>query len=311
MTTDAPTTPPSSPSQPVRRCATGPVHNRLLREVPEYAENRAAVENAYFFAHEAFDGVLRAPLTTIPLVVHLVGGPDGAGAVTDEQVQNQLDVLNEDYSARNPDAKQVPEPFQALIADSRIRFVLADIDPDGEPCTGINRVPSEVVAFSSDDDAVKFTPIGGVDAWPAEQYLNLWVCGLAGGLLGYAQFPGGPPETDGVVIHYTAFGTDGTAEPPFDLGRTATHAIGHWLNLRHIWGDDDTGCSGSDFVGDTPNSAGPNSGLPTFPSISCNNGPAGDLFMNFMDYTDDVGMMMFTTGQAFRMHAAARPTFVQ
>jgi hypothetical protein len=135
MTTDAPLSPP------VRQCATGPVHNRLLREIPEYAENRAAVENAYFFASEAFDGELRARITTIPVVVHVVGGPDGAGAVTDDQVFNQIDVLNQDYSATNPDAKSVPEPFQALIADSRIRFVLADVDPDGEPTTGSTGFP--------------------------------------------------------------------------------------------------------------------------------------------------------------------------
>jgi len=306
MTTDVPELPQ------VRNCATDQVHDRLLREVPDYAASRVAVENAYFFASEEFDGVPRIGVTTIPVVVHIVGGPDRAGAVTDEQVANQIDILNADYSASNPDMKSVPEPFQGLIADTQIRFVLADLDPDGLATSGINRVASEVVTFSADDDAVKFAPTGGADAWPAERYLNLWICGLAGGLLGYAQFPGGPPETDGVVITYTAVGTGGTAKAPFDLGRTATHEIGHWLNLRHIWGDDDTGCSGSDFVDDTPNAAGPNTGMPTFPSISCNNGPTGDLFVNYMDYTDDAGMMMFTAGQAFRMQAAldaARPTF--
>jgi hypothetical protein len=295
---------------PARTCATSQVHARLLREIPNYAASRAAVENAYFFAVETFDGVVQADLTTIPVVVHLVGGPDSAGAVTDTQVRRQIDVLNADFSAQNEDLAHVPEPFQALVADTRITFRLADLDPDGRPTTGINRVASDVEMFTADDDAVKFTPTGGADAWPAEFYLNLWVCGLADGLLGYAQFPGGPPETDGVVVTYIGFGTGGTAVAPFDLGRTATHEIGHWLNLRHIWGDDDTGCNGSDFVPDTPNSAGPNIGLPTFPSGSCNNGPAGDLFVNFMDYTDDAGMVMFTAGQVFRMQAAldvARP----
>ena len=132
------------------------------------------------------------------------------------------------------------------------------------------------------------------------RYLNLWVCEMED-LLGYGQFPGGPAQTDGVVIDHQAFGTSGTATPPFALGRTATHEIAHWLNLFHIWGDDGLGCVGNDFVDDAPNQAGPNTGMPTFPSITCGNGPDGDMFVNFMDYTDDAGMVMFTAGQAIRM----------
>jgi hypothetical protein len=127
------------------------------------------------------------------------------------------------------------------------------------------------------------------------------VCTLSGGLLGYAQFPGGPAATDGVVVRNTAFGTTGTAAPPFNGGRTATHEVGHYLNLRHIWGDTPD-CSGSDFVDDTPNAEDANEGKPTFPRISCDNGPNGDMFMNYMDYTDDDSMFMFTPGQVARMH---------
>src|SRR5439155_11449829 len=154
-----------------------------------------------------------------------------------------------------------------------------------------------------DDDAVKSKAKGGASPWPTDRYLNLWVCTLADGLLGYAQFPGGPPKTDGVVILNTAFGTTGTAAKPFDKGRTATHEVGHWLNLRHIWGDTED-CSGSDGVGDTPNAAGPNYGKPKFPHVTCGNGPSGDMFMNYMDYVDDVAMFLFTTQQVARMHAA-------
>ena len=107
----------------------------------------------------------------------------------------------------------------------------------------------------------------------------------------------------GTLINYLAFGTTGTAQPPFDLGRTATHEVGHYLNLRHIWGDTPD-CSGSDMVPDTPNCAGPNTGMPTFPTITCNNGPNGDMFVNYMDYTDDAGMFMFTTQQVLRMRTA-------
>ena len=141
------------------------------------------------------------------------------------------------------------------------------------------------------------------------KYLNMWVCALSGGLLGYAQFPGGPSATDGVVINTLAFGTSGTAEAPFDLGRTATHEVGHYFNLRHIWGDTED-CSGTDFVADTPNAAGPNYGTPAFPTVSCGNGPNGDMFMNYMDYVDDAAMFLFTAQQVVRMRTAldaARP----
>jgi hypothetical protein len=190
-------------------------------------------------------------------------------------------------------------------------FKLADRDPDGAATSGITRTSTSVAAFG-DDDAVKSAASGGADAWPADRYLNMWVCHLQD-LLGYAQFPGGPVHTDGVVIDYRAFGTNGTAEVPFNLGRTAVHEVGHWLNLFHIWGDDGTGCAGTDQVDDTPNQAGPNTGNPSFPHVTCDNGPEGDMFVNFMDYVDDRSMVMFTIGQVERMHAAldyARSSFL-
>ena len=153
------------------------------------------------------------------------------------------------------------------------------------------------------DDKVKKPATGGIAPFQPDTHLNLWVCPLTGGLLGYAQFPGGPPATDGVVINVSAFGTIGTAQAPFAKGRTATHEIGHYFNLRHIWGDTPD-CSGSDMVADTPNCAGPNTGMPVFPVVTCNNGPNGDMFMNYMDYTDDAGMFMFTAQQVLRMRAA-------
>ena len=137
------------------------------------------------------------------------------------------------------------------------------------------------------------------------RYLNIWVCQLGGGVLGYAQFPGGDPATDGVVITTTAFGRGGTAQAPFDLGRTTTHEVGDYLNLFHIWGNSILpNCTDSDSVTDTPNQFGPNTGKPTFPSASCGNTPHGDMFMNYMDYVDDDTMVMFTKEQVMRMHAA-------
>ena len=291
----------------VRHCATDEVHLRMLLEQPEYMERRAAIENQAFRAKMAFRsgrGMIEARpgCTRIPVVVHVVSRT-AAENVTQAQIDSQIDVLNKDFRKKNSDTGSVPAVFQSLVADARVEFALATTDPNGNPTNGVTRRTTTVNGFGS-DDAVKRNATGGTDAWPADRYLNIWVCRLAGGLLGYAQFPGGPAATDGVVITHTAFGTTGTAAAPFDKGRTATHEIGHWLNLRHIWGDDASACSGSDFVDDTPNQASANTGKPTFPHISCSNGPNGDLFMNYMDYVDDAAMFMFTTGQVVRMQAA-------
>lgn len=196
----------------------------------------------------------------------------------------------------------MPAAFSPLAGDARIEFKLATTDPGGNPTDGVTRTRTTADSFDS-TDKMKFSSSGGHDAWPSDEYLNLWVCQLSGGLLGYAQFPGGPFNTDGVVVTHTGFGNTGTAAPPFDKGRTTTHEIGHWLNLRHIWGDDGAGCSGSDFVSDTPNQGGSNTGKPVFPKVSCSNGPNGDMFMNYMDYVDDDTMVMFTEGQILRMQA--------
>jgi len=243
----------------------------------------------------------RTGCTKIPVVVHVVY-KTAAQNISDAQVKSQIDVLTADFRKKNADVTTAPAPFSPLAGDARIVFELAKTDAAGSPTTGITRTATAVTAFT-DDDAVKSTATGGANAWPADKYLNIWVCQLAGGLLGYAQFPGGPSATDGVVIRHSAFGTTGTAAAPFNLGRTATHEVGHWLNLRHIWGDDGTGCAGSDFVTDTPNQAGPNLGVPAFPHVSCGNAPNGDMFMNYMDYVDDAAMVMFSAGQVTRMQA--------
>ncbi len=290
--------------EPKRRsCGTMPVHERLLRTNPEYARARTESENRFFEYRIGRRAPARAGVTVIPVVVHVVwnaGHPEQN--ISDAQIQSQIDVLNKDFRKLNPDVASTPAPFLPLTADARIEFVLADKDPAGNPASGITRTMTATASFA-DDDSVKSAATGGADAWPADKYLNIWVCLLSGGLLGYAQFPGGPAATDGVVILHSAFGTTGTAAAPFDKGRTTTHEIGHWVNLRHIWGDDGTGCSGSDFVDDTPNQGGPNYGTPAFPHVTCSNGPNGDMFMNYMDYVDDVAMFMFSAGQVVRMQA--------
>lgn len=238
---------------------------------------------------------------TIPVVVHVIYNTT-AQNISDAQIQSQLTVLNNDFRKLNSDWANTPSAWQSLVADVEVQFCLAQRDPSGNATNGIVRRQTTVTSFST-NDAMKYTAQGGSNAWPASSYLNIWVCNLGGGLLGYAQFPGGPSATDGVVVNFTAFGTTGTAAAPFNRGRTATHEVGHWLNLYHIWGDDGTGCTGSDNVNDTPNQADENYGCPAFPTVSCSNGPNGDMFMNYMDYTDDACMYMFTAGQKARMQA--------
>jgi hypothetical protein len=276
------------------------VHERLLRTAPGYREARDNSENhALRFTMQPMAG--RSGCTRIPVVVHVVF-KTAAQNISDAQIKSQIDVLTADFRKKNADVSIAPAAFAPLAADVRVEFELATIDPSSNPTTGITRTSTAVTSFT-DDDAVKSAATGGADAWPADKYLNIWACQLAGGLLGYAQFPGGPAATDGVVIRNSAFGTTGTAAAPFNLGRTATHEVGHWLNLRHIWGDDGSGCAGSDLVADTPNQGSENVGVPAFPHITCGNGPNGDMFMNYMDYVDDEAMVMFTAGQVTRMQA--------
>ncbi|MBD2724575.1 M43 family zinc metalloprotease [Hymenobacter armeniacus] len=237
----------------------------------------------------------------IPVVVHVLYNT-AAENISDAQVQTQIDVLNEDFQKLNADANKTYS-YSSLAAATPVRFVLAP--------GGIVHKFTKTRSWST-NDAVKNSKRGGDDAWDATKYLNLWACNLGQGLLGYAQFPGGAPATDGVVILYSAFGsrakmptgTTGTFTTTYDLGRTATHEVGHWMNLRHIWGDDGGACTGDDLVTDTPLQGAENYGCPAAGKSSCTNAATGgDMFMNYMDYTDDRCMFMFSQGQAARMTA--------
>ncbi|MEJ6734438.1 MAG: M43 family zinc metalloprotease, partial [Flavobacteriales bacterium] len=235
---------------------------------------------------------------TIPVVIHVLYKTSSEN-ISDEQVYSQMTSLNDDFRALNNDLSSLPSNFEPLVSDMQIEFCLAQVDPNGNSTSGINRVSTNQNSFSYNNN-MKFSSSGGVDAWDTDSYLNIWVCSL-NNLLGYAQFPGGDASTDGVVVANTAFGSTGIAQAPYDLGRTLTHEIGHWLNLRHIWGDSNCG---NDLVDDTPTHQEANYGCPNYPQESCNNGPDGDLFMNYMDYTNDACMYMFTTGQRTRMTSA-------
>ncbi len=230
-------------------------------------------------------------IVTIPVVVHIVYRTSTQN-ISDSQIQSQLTVLNDDFRRFNSDANGT----WSQAADSEIEFCLATVDPNGNPTSGITRTSTNVSGFGT-NDAVKSASSGGVNAWSTSDYLNIWVCDIGGGILGYAQFPGGNPATDGVVNDYRYFGTNGTATAPFNLGRTMTHEVGHYLNLRHIWGDGN--CNVDDFVSDTPTSDAPNYGCASS-HVSCS---SLDMVQNYMDYSDDGCMNLFTTGQKNRMRA--------
>lgn len=206
------------------------------------------------------------------------------------QIQSQIDVLNEDFNATNADVSQTPAAFANAVADVDLQFVLA----------GVNRKYSNKKSWGT-NDAMKKSRQGGIDPTDPSQNLNMWVVNkITSGrytILGYAQFPGGNPATDGVVIAYNYFGRTGTVSAPFNKGRTATHEVGHWVNLRHIWGD---ATCGNDLVGDTPLHNTANYGCPTYPHHSTCAGSPVEMTMNYMDYTDDACMYMFSQGQKAR-----------
>jgi len=280
-----------------RSCHTMENHERLLMEDPHLFERISKIEQFTNFAISSGKLSHNKAVITIPVVVHVVYNTS-AQNVSDAQIQSQIDVLNKDFRKLNTDLNLIPSTFSSLVADAEINFCLANRDPSGNATTGIIRVQTSQTSFST-NDGMKSASSGGSNAWSTNQYLNIWVCNMSGGILGYAQFPGGAAATDGVVIGYTCFGTTGTAQAPFNKGRTATHEVGHWLNLRHIWGD---ATCGSDLVSDTPVHNTSNYACPSHPRAnSC--GTSAEMFMNYMDYVDDACMQMFSNGQKARMKA--------
>ncbi|MSR75946.1 MAG: hypothetical protein EXS14_10815, partial [Planctomycetes bacterium] len=281
---------------PLRDCATATNEQILLATDPAYAARRASIESQvqqYIASNPSEDGTI----ITIPVVVHVVWNT-AAENMSDAQVQTQIAVLTEDFRRLNADAVNTLAQFQGVAADSEFQFCLATRDPNGNVHSGIIRTQTAVTSFQpTTASAVKYTAQGGSNAWPSTSYLNMWVCDIAGGVIGFATFPGGAAANDGVVVDYLYFGRNGSAQVPYHLGRTATHEVGHWLNLIHIWGDG--GCGIDDLVADTPDDDAANFGCP-LAAPAC----AGTaMVQNYMDYTDDACMNIFTMGQRTRMRA--------
>ncbi|WP_298741093.1 M43 family zinc metalloprotease [uncultured Chitinophaga sp.] len=303
------------PVQAQRTCATEDAIRNKIKEFPSLQLQRDAIERQLVSGvrlskQQQLFRITAGPTVTIPVVVHIV--LPNPSVVTDEQVYSQLAVLNEDYTGTNPDTSAVPAAWKALIGNSGINFCLAQRTPDGDPSTGIVRVSTTHGAFDASFNSayeVKYSAAGGSDAWDASRYLNIWVCNLSNGYLGVATPPDNtfPDAEQGVVILYSAFGTTGSAAGDFNGGRTTTHEIGHYFGLRHIWGDDDgTGgtprCTSDDGIDDTPLQGARTYHCPTFPRLdACSPSEPGIMFMNYMDYTDDACMHLFTGDQAIRM----------
>lgn len=268
-----------------RGCASHEVLEQQLRDHPELALQMNKIES--FTENAIQQGRLVNGKIEIPVVVNVLY-KTAAENISLAQIQSQIDVLNKDFNGLNSDYNSVPALFSGVKANVGITFVLQNV---------VRR--STTTTSWSTNDAMKKSAKGIAPTSPTT-VLNMWSCNMGGGILGYAQFPGGASATDGVVIDNNAFGTTGTAAAPFNLGRTATHEVGHWMNLRHIWGD---ATCGSDLVSDTPTHNTANYGVPTYPHYSTCSGAPVEMTMNYMDYTDDRGMYMFSEGQKTRMAA--------
>ncbi|MFO0356591.1 MAG: T9SS type A sorting domain-containing protein [Sphingobacteriaceae bacterium] len=262
---------------------------------------------------------------TIPVIVHIIHNNEPVNSVSANtganinaaQVIDQINILNKDFNGTNADTNTIPSAFKPLLGKFKINFCLAAVNPTGgvlpEPgIDRINRVSKGWTAPPYSNTTYIDNTIKPNSIWDPNRYFNIWVLNLGSSLLGYATFPNpgstglggltsnfGTATTDGVVILNKSFGSVGTGSTnaPYHKGRTATHEVGHWVGLRHVWGDSNCG---NDFCNDTPTQQTANYGCVAFPHVTCSNGPNGDMFMNFMDYGDDPCLKMFSKDQMYR-----------
>lgn len=308
-----------SPVSPEKICATMlqdslnrlrfPQRGTLLEFETQLQQRIAQIER------DRAAGRTQATIITIPIVFHIVHNGEAIGTghnLSQEQVMSQVAVLNEDFRRMAGTNGFNDNP---VGADIELEFCLSKFDNNGKEMAepGIHRVRGSQTTWSRNDIEGILKPS---TYWDPNQFFNVWVLEFSSEdqlLLGYAQFPdqsglpglnerGGPATTDGVVISYRVCGSAQKGsfpvlQAPNNLGRTLTHETGHWLGLRHIWGDGP--CGSDDFVSDTPEADGPNRGCPVG-HVSCG---VVNMVENYMDYTDDACMNIFTQGQKTRMVA--------
>jgi hypothetical protein len=321
-------------TQAQEKCATVPYNKQIMEKlgVPESTQQfeqwlqqkinqrksnqKKGTENLKMFS--ASDATYK-----IPVVVHVIhmGEPVGMESnLSEARILSQLEALNKDFNRINEDKVKTPASFESVAGSLNIEFVLAKSAPNGQPTTGIVRVDggkrknAPQVSNRCWNVNTENSELKAKSYWPSEDYLNIWVSRLCNDYIGLAQYPVSDLEglegykdglalTDGVVIDYSAFGI-GSEDPSYNLGRSTTHEVGHFLGLRHTWGDENN-CTGSDYVSDTPNQAG--SSLDYCPAPftvktdDCSTSAPGVMYQNYMDYTDDACMNLFTKGQVERM----------
>ena len=282
----------SADAAPTRRsCASYEVLQQQLQDDPGYQKRLDEIEAFtanYIRQQSKLTGtnIMSGSTLVVPVVVNVVYRTS-AENISRDQIVSQIDVLNSDFAGTNKDYNSSNVYNGVKAGATQITFRLDTIF----------RKSTNKLSWTT-NNAVKKGSQGGISPTNPTRKLNIWVCNLSNGILGYAQFPGGDTTTDGVVILYKAFGTKGTLLTAYNLGRTATHEVGHWFNLRHIWGD---ATCGSDGVDDTPVHHKANYGCPSA-IVDCS-GSKAEMTWNYMDYTDDACMYMFTAGQSSRMAA--------
>jgi len=306
---------------PKKRCGTMEYYNYKFATDPEFKAqfeaNQQKILNAYKSLPASSKSAAGLIKDTIPVVIHVIGTATMQSQATDAIMQSQIDVLTEDYQGKNADSTRIPAAFKPLFGKTEIVFMLAQTAPDGSPTNGIERRVSSTTYSSGTADNAKQTALGGMNAWDPLKYLNLWVVSFGNtGLLGISVFPGDPKPINlhGFVCDYRAFGRGASyLYAEYNKGRTTSHELGHFWNLRHIWGDDGGACTGSDFPGspagwdDTPNQGPETYGNPDAPGTgtvltdACSPSAPGIMYQNYMDYTDDIALVMFTKGQWMRM----------
>jgi hypothetical protein len=295
-------------SKTIRKCGSADAYNQRMAMDPDYKAQSEQLEkyvDKWVSEHPDYEAKTTA---TIPVVVHIIY-KTAAENVSDLRVTEQIAETNADWAGTN--THSMGSFATSLKANSGIQFCLATIDPNGNATSGITRTQTTVASFNitgypanCNGYPERCTSKGGCDAWDVSKYLNIWVCNAGNGLCGISEFPTTPLDNYyGTTIHYEYFGHTG-ASTPYNLGGTYTHEAGHCFNLYHVWGDDGGTCSGSDNCTDTPNQSSENYGANTgVVTDNCTTTSPGIMYMNFMDYSDDISYANFTPNQVARMQA--------